>query len=90
LESLIRFSDEELKHQELFRRIESLCGEDMPAGYCFKPDPNEVAAVVLSKSTWAVLALTCHIELFTQSHYNQSIATDTNVSQLYKDVFLYP
>jgi hypothetical protein len=89
LESLIRFSDEELKHQELFRRIEKLCAEDMPEGYSFKPDPNEVAAVVLSKSTWAVLALTCHIELFTQVHYKQSIENDSNVSELYKDVFLF-
>jgi hypothetical protein len=89
LESLIRFSDEELKHQELFRRIEKLCGEGMPEGYSFMPDPNEVAAVVLSKSTWAVLGLTCHIELFTQAHYKQSIEPDSNVSALYKDVFLY-
>ena len=89
LESLVRFTDEELKHQELFRRIEKLCAEDMPEGYSFTPDPNEVAAVVLGKSTWAVLGLTCHIELFTQTHYKQSIEQDTNVSELYKDVFLY-
>ena len=89
LESLVRFTDEELKHQELFRRIEKLCAEEMPEGYSFKPDPNEVAAVVLGKSTWAVLGLTCHIELFTQAHYKQSIEQDTNVSELYKDVFLY-
>jgi hypothetical protein len=61
----------------------------MPEGYSFTPDPNEVAAVVLGKSTWAVLGLTCHIELFTQTHYKQSIEQDTNVSELYKDVFLY-
>jgi hypothetical protein len=89
LESLVRFTDEELKHQELFRRIELLCAEGMPEGYSFKPDPNEVAAVVLGKSTWSVLGLTCHIELFTQTHYKQSIEQDSNVSELYKDVFLY-
>jgi hypothetical protein len=89
LESLVRFTDEELKHQELFRRIEKLCAEGMPEGYRFKPDPNEVAAVVLGKSTWSVLGLTCHIELFTQAHYKQSIEQDSNVSELYKDVFLY-
>ena len=89
LEALIRFSDEELKHQELFRRIESMIGAQMPEGYVLAADPNEVAAAVLSKSTWAVLALTCHIELFTQSHYRQSIEPDSNLSDLYKDVFLY-
>ncbi|MFT5113239.1 MAG: hypothetical protein ACI8P9_002567, partial [Parasphingorhabdus sp.] len=30
LESLVRFTDEELKHQELFRRIDSMCEEIMP------------------------------------------------------------
>jgi hypothetical protein len=89
LEALVRFSDEELKHQELFRRIEALIAEGMPAGYRCAADPNEMARLVLGKSTWAVLALTCHIELFTQAHYRESIDGDESVSELYKDVFLY-
>ncbi|MBN8736135.1 MAG: hypothetical protein J0H27_07680 [Xanthomonadales bacterium] len=89
LEALVRFSDEELKHQELFRRIERMTAAEMPDGYAFVPQPNEVASVVLGKSSWAVLALTCHIELFTQAHYRQSIEPEENLSELYKDVFLY-
>ena len=89
LEGLVRFSDEELKHQEMFRRIDSMIGQHMPAGYHFQPNPNEVASVVLEKSTWAVLALTCHIELFTQAHYKQSIEPDELLSDLYKDIFLF-
>jgi len=89
LEALVRFTDEELKHQELFRRIEGMVAAGMPQGYRFLPQPNEVASVVLEKSTWAVLALTCHIELFTQAHYRSSIEPDANLSELYKDVFLY-
>lgn len=89
LEALVRFSDEELKHQELFRRIEQLAGERMPAGYRFTLQPNDVAGAVLGKSTWAVLALTAFIELFTQMHYRQSIEPDENLSPLFKDVFLY-
>lgn len=89
LEALVRFSEEELKHQELFRRIEALIGEDMPAGYSFAAQPNAVAEAVLAASTWAVLALTCHIELFTQVHYRLSIAPDPQLSPLFKDVFLY-
>src|SRR5262247_2126964 len=42
LESLVRFSDEELKHQELFRRVEALMAEVMPAGYAVMAQPNEV------------------------------------------------
>ena len=89
LEALIRFSDEELKHQEMFRRIDRLMDDAMPDGYVFTPQPNDVAAAVLSKSTWAVLGLTCHIELFTQAHYQQSIEPDSELSELYKDVFLF-
>ena len=89
LEALVRFSDEELKHQELFRRLETMIAEGMPAGYVFLPDPDEVAKTVLGKSTWAVLALTCHIELFTLAHYRQSIEPDKELSELYKDVFLF-
>lgn len=89
LEALVRFTDEELKHQELFRRLERLVAEGMPPGYRFLPQPNDVAAVVLGKSTWAVLALTCHIELFTQAHYRESVAPDENLSVLFKDVLLF-
>ena len=63
MEALVRFTDEELKHQELFRRIERMIAADMPTGYRFNHDPDAVARVVLGKSTWAVLALTCLIEL---------------------------
>jgi hypothetical protein len=89
LEALVRFTDEELKHQELFRRIEAMIAAGMPAGYTFLPQPNDVATAVLSRSTWAVLALTCHIELFTQAHYRQSIEPDRELSELWKDVFLF-
>ncbi len=87
--ALARFSEEELKHQELFRRIERMIASRMPDGYRFLPQPDEVAALVLGKSTWAVLALTCMIELFTLAHYRQSIAPDDRLSGLYRDVFLY-
>jgi len=89
LEALVRFSDEELKHQALFRRIDMMVGEVLPDGYRFDIDPNAVAHSVLGKSTWAVLALTLDIELFTQLHYRQSIEPDTELSELFKDVFLY-
>ena len=89
LEALVRFSDEELKHQALFRRIDMMVGDVLPDGYRFDIDPNAVAHAVLGKSTWAVLALTLDIELFTQLHYRQSIEPDTQLSQLFKDVFLF-
>ena len=89
VEALVRFSDEELKHQALFRRIDAMVGEVLPGGYRFDFNPNTVARTVLGKSTWAVLALTLDIELFTQAHYRQSIDPDADLSDLFKDVFLY-
>ena len=89
VEALVRFSDEELKHQALFRRVEAMVGEVLPDGYRFDIDPDAVARVVLGKCTWAVLVLTLDIELFTQAHYRQSIDPDAELSGLFKDVFLY-
>jgi hypothetical protein len=57
LEALIRFSDEELILQELFRRIVTMMTDGMVEGYKFLPDPDAVAAAVLKNSTWAVSAL---------------------------------
>jgi hypothetical protein len=89
LEALVRFTDEELKHQELFRRIEQMIDAGMPPGYTHAAEPNAVAAAVLGKCTWSVLALTCHIELFTQAHYRASIEPDDQLSELWQDVFLF-
>jgi len=89
LEALVRFSDEELKHQALFRLVDAMIGEVLPAGYRFDIDHNVVARAVLGKSTWAVLALTLDIELFTQLHYRQSIDSDIQLSELFKDIFLF-
>jgi hypothetical protein len=89
LEALMRFGGEEVKHQELFRRVEAQIARGMPGGYSTVAGANQVAQVVLSKSTWAVLALTCHIELFVQSHYEQSIDADVSLSPLFRDIFKY-
>jgi hypothetical protein len=61
----------------------------MPPGYRFDWDANAIAAAVLSKSTWAVLALTLQIEVFVQVHYRESIDPDGSLSALFKDIFLY-
>jgi hypothetical protein len=89
LEALVRFSVEELKHQALFRRIEGMIADVMPAGYRFDFVADSVARAVLGKSTWAVLALTLDIELFTQRHYRESIDPDSELSPLFRSIFLH-
>jgi len=88
-EALVRFSGDELKHQELFRRMEAMIAAHLPAGYRQVADPNDVARAVLAASSWAVLALTCHIELFVQSHYAESIGPEEGLCPLFKDVFRF-
>ena len=89
LAALGRFTDEEIKHQQLFRRLERMMADEMPAGYEFRAQPHDVANAVPGKSTWAVLALTCSIELCTQAHYRQSVAADPDLSALWKDVLRF-
>jgi hypothetical protein len=89
LEALVRFTNDEIKHQELFRRLETMMDERMAPGYRQTANPSDVARAVLAASTWSVLALTCHIELFVQSHYVESIVEMEDLCPLFKDVFKY-
>jgi hypothetical protein len=89
LEALVRFSGDEIKHQELFRRMEAMIGSRLPAGYRQVANPNDVARAVLAASTWSVLALTCHIELFVQLHYAETIALGEELCPLFRDVFKF-
>jgi hypothetical protein len=89
MEALVRFTNDELKHQELFRRVELMIADQMPLGYRQVANASDVARAVLAASTWAVLALTCHIELFVQSHYVESIVTTADLCPLFQDVFKY-
>jgi len=66
-----------------------MMANDMPPGYVMTAEPNAVAQAVLGMSTWSVLALTLDIELFTQAHYRASIEPNANLSELWKDVFLF-
>jgi len=87
--ALLQFVQEELKHQELFRRLDKLAELALPAGYTMTADPDAAAAAMLRKSSWAVLALTCFVEIFTQAHYVHSIRDAGELSPLFKDVFYY-
>lgn len=89
LEALMRFSAEELKHQQMFQAMEDAMEQRMPKGYTKTADADQVANFVLSKSNWAVMALTAHIEIFVQAHYLESISPISVICPLWKDVFLF-
>lgn len=87
-EALVCVTDEEFEHQEIFGRIETLLATGMPPGYRFFGRADAVVRAVLAASTWAVLALACHVERLIQVHHRH-IQADPELSDLYRDLFLF-
>ncbi len=87
--SLMRFSEEELKHQELFRRSIRLFNQQFGADPELIPGREQVAAVVRSKSKLAVVLLTAIIEWFTQVHYTEHVLDDGDLDSLFRDLLKY-
>ena len=89
LRSLLRFAEEELKHQELFRRSIDLFGQGFGIECGLIPGREEVAKVVRSKSKLAVLILTSVIEWFTQLHYIEHVRDDSDLDGLFRDLLRF-
>src|SRR5688572_16729479 len=87
--SLLRFSEEELKHQELFRRSIELFNEQFGMTPQLIPGREQVAAVVRSKSKLAVLVLIDIIEWFVQVHYTEHVLSKTELDGLFRDLLKY-
>lgn len=87
--SLMRFSEEELKHQELFRRSIRLFNEQFGADPELIPGREEVAKVVRSKSKLAIVMLTSVIEWFTQVHYTEHVMDKNDLDALFRDLLKY-
>jgi hypothetical protein len=87
--SLVRFSEEELKHQELFRRSIALFNEQFGVTPQLIPGREQVAAVVRSKSKLAVLILIDIIEWFTQVHYTEHVLNRIELDGLFRDLLKY-
>ncbi len=84
--SLLRFSEEELKHQEMFRRSIDLFTEQFGATPGLIPGREAVAEVVRSKSDLAVLLLINIIEWFVQVHYTEHVRNKTDLDDLFRDL----
>ena len=69
LRALLRFADEEVKHQQLFLRFREAFERDFGVPCAVIENPQAVAEVILSKAPMAVLLVTLHLELLTQQHY---------------------
>ena len=87
--SLLRFAEEELKHQELFRRSVELFGPGFGSECGLIPGREDVAKVVRSKSKLAVMLLTAIIEWFTQLHYIEHVRDDSDLDGLVRDLLRF-
>ena len=87
--SLLRFAEEEFKHQELFRRSVELFGHGFGVECGLIPGREEVAEAVRSKSKLAVMFLTAIIEWFTQLHYIEHVRDDSDLDGLFRDLLRF-
>jgi len=87
--SLLRFAEEEVKHQEMLRRA----SEQFQAGFgvtCgLVPGREKVARVVLDASPLTALLLTSMIEWFTQLHYTEHVQDRAELDELFRDLLRF-
>jgi hypothetical protein len=69
LRALLRFADEEVKHQQLFIRFRAAFERGFGVRCDLIENPQAVAEIILSKVPMAVALVTLHLELVTQQHY---------------------
>jgi len=86
LRALLRFAEDESKHQELFRRSTALFAKGFGIQPGLIPAREEVAKVVLSKSRLCSYLLTSMIEWFTQTHYVEHVRDKSELDPLFRDL----
>jgi hypothetical protein len=82
IRALVRFAEEEAKHQSLFHRYSEAFREGFGAPCEVLESASAVAGVILGKTPIAVLVTTLHIELMTQAHYVESVRDNTSIDPL--------
>jgi hypothetical protein len=83
IRALLRFGEEEAKHQRLFIRYKEAFDRDFGHACEVLGSAAEVANVILSKSSIAVTMVTLHLEIMTQQHYTECVRDDTSVDPFF-------
>jgi hypothetical protein len=87
--SLVRFAEEEVKHQQMLRRA----SEQFEAGFGVScglvPGREAVADAVLGTSPLTALLLTSMIEWFTQLHYVEHVRDRGELDELFRDILRF-
>jgi hypothetical protein len=87
--SLLRFAEDELKHQQMLDRA----SQQFEAGFGLSPDlvpgREAVANTILTTSPLAALLLTSMIEWFTQLHYLEHVRDRGELDELFRDILRF-
>lgn len=84
LRAMLRFAEEEVKHQLLFKRFLAAFAKSFGTPCEGIPSQEAVAGVILGKSPMAVMAITLHLEVMTQQHYVQCVADSNDIDPTFK------
>ena len=87
--ALLRFGEEELKHQEMLRRAVEQFQAGFGAECGLIPGREAVADAVLGTSPLTALLLTSMIEWFTQLHYVEHVRDRTELDELFRDILRF-
>lgn len=89
LRAMLRFADEEVKHQKMFQRFCQLFDNSFGTKCDVVENPQAVAQFILSKSPMGVLLVTLHLEIITQAHYVDCMRERGDVDPLFQSLFKY-
>jgi hypothetical protein len=73
MRALLRFTEEELKHQQLFARYTAAFARGFKVAPSLLDNQVAVAKAIMAKSNLGVLIFNLHMELMTQQHYVETI-----------------
>ncbi len=86
IRALLRFAEEELKHQQLFQLYCDAFRRDFGAPARVLDSAAQVADVILGHSPLAVLLITLHIEVMTQQHYVGCVKDNASLDPLFTNL----
>jgi hypothetical protein len=87
--SLVRFAEEEVKHQEMLQRACHQFEEGFGVTCGLVPGREDVAKVVLDTSPLTPLLFTSLIEWFTQLHYIAHVRDHDDLDALFRDILRF-
>src|SRR6185503_2390859 len=87
LRALLRFAEEEVKHQELFTRAKHMFEAGFGTKCGLVEGAVDVAKIVMSKPVLSVMLVTSMLEWVTQSHYTDMFQGRSDLDTTFISIF---